>query len=85
MTFLPTGGIYLTGGLAPKHYEKWILPQDDDDNDDDDGSSCFLRAYWDKGRASSLLEDIPLFLVQCPDMGLRGAVRYAQMMMQLQT
>jgi glucokinase len=68
MTFLPTGGIYVTGGLALKHAELWITSND----------SCFMQAYLDKGRASSILADIPLVLVQCYDMGLRGAVQYAQ-------
>ena len=71
MTFLPTGGIYLTGGIAlrQRHAELWIHNMD----------SCFMKAYRNKGRASSILDDIPLFLVQCHDMGLRGAVYYAQM------
>jgi glucokinase len=70
MSFLPTGGIYITGGLAPKHYLSWIQGE----------NSCFMKAYRDKGRASSVLDDIPLFLVLCEDMGLRGAVRFAKEM-----
>ncbi|KAG7344562.1 glucokinase [Nitzschia inconspicua] len=67
MTFLPTGGLYISGGLAPKHLSSWIQGSD----------SCFLTAYRDKGRASSILNDIPLFVVTCDDLGLRGAYQYA--------
>ncbi|KAG7370545.1 glucokinase [Nitzschia inconspicua] len=69
MTFLPTGGLYISGGLAPKHYlSSWIQGS----------NSCFLTAYRDKGRASSILNDIPLFVVTCDDLGLRGAYQYAR-------
>ena len=68
MTFLPTGGIYVTGGMAIQNIE-WILCEE----------SCFMKAYYDKGRASSILDDIPLFLVMIKDMGLRGAAKCAEL------
>jgi hypothetical protein len=68
MTFLPTGGIYVTGGIAPKNLD-WILGED----------SCFMQAYREKGRASFILEDIPLFLVLVEDMGIRGAAKRAEL------
>jgi glucokinase len=54
------GGLYIAGGIAPK-----ILPfiQKGD----------FIRKFKDKGRMSNLLNDIPLFLITDPDIGLKGS------------
>lgn len=60
--FIPTGGLYVSGGLTPKNI-KFITGQD----------SPFMKAYKDKGRLSTLLESIPLFAVLVEDLGLRGA------------
>jgi glucokinase len=68
MTFLPTGGIYISGGFASKNSH--LLNGTD---------SEFMRCYRDKGRASHILQDFPLFLVIHDDAGLRGAVKNAEM------
>ena len=62
LKFIPTGGMFVTGGLTPKNI-KHIAGLD----------SPFMRAYLDKGRMTTLLEKIPLFAVMTEDIGLRGA------------
>jgi len=63
---IPTGGLYVTGGLTPKNI-KWIEGKD----------SHFLKAYHDKGRVSPILDNIPLFAVMVEDLGVRGARKNA--------
>lgn len=60
--FIPTGGLYVSGGLTPKNI-KFIQGTD----------SPFMKAYKDKGRLSDLVNSIPLFAVLVEDLGLRGA------------
>lgn len=64
---IPTGGLYVTGGLTPKNI-KWIQGKD----------SHFLQGYHDKGRVTSLLDDVPLFAVMVEDLGVRGARKNAE-------
>ena len=65
--FIPTGGLYVTGGLTPKNM-KFIEGQ----------NSPFLKAYNDKGRVNQVLEHVPLFAVLVEDLGVRGALKSAQ-------
>ncbi len=60
---LPYGGIYIAGGIAAK-----ILPLMQD--------GLFLNALKDKGRVSSLLDEIPIHIVLNPQVGLVGSVLY---------
>lgn len=62
LKFVPTGGMFVTGGLTPKNIGM-IQGMD----------SLFMKAYLDKGRMNHLLETIPLFAVMTEDVGLRGA------------
>ena len=62
LKFIPTGGMFVTGGLAPKNINL-IRGRD----------SPFMRAYLDKGRMNPLLDAVPLFAVMSEDIGLRGA------------
>jgi len=62
LKFIPTGGIYVTGGLTPKNIG---LIQGAD--------SPFMKAYLDKGRLTALLDTVPIFAVMTEDIGLRGA------------
>jgi hypothetical protein len=57
----------VTGGLTPKNIE-WIEGKD----------SHFMKAYADKGRVSSILSSVPLFAVMTEDLGVRGAIKCAQ-------
>lgn len=65
LTTLPYGGLYVVGGIAPK-----LLPQIK--------SGGFMERYFDKGRMSNLLYDIPLHIVTNTDVGLLGAAMYAK-------
>ena len=64
---IPTGGLYVTGGLTPKNIN-WIKG--------DDG--FFMKAYYDKGRVSPILDAIPVLAVLEEDLGVRGAQKNAQ-------
>jgi glucokinase len=66
--FLPTGGMFVTGGVTPKNIH-FIEGE----------NSCFMTAYKDKGRVTPLLEKIPLFAVMTEDLGVRGALKVAFM------
>lgn len=65
---IPTGGLYVTGGLTPKNID-WIEGED----------TCFMKAYRDKGRVSPILDSVPLLAVMTEDLGVRGAIKSAQM------
>lgn len=65
--FIPTGGLYVVGGLTPRNM-RYIEGED----------SPFMKAYRDKGRVSYILNDVPLFAVLDDDLGLRGARVCAQ-------
>lgn len=62
LKFIPTGGMYVTGGLTPKNIG--LIRGTD---------SPFMKAYLDKGRLNPLLDTVPLFAVMTEDIGLRGA------------
>lgn len=61
---LPTGGVYVVGGIAVKNLEKL-----------NDGT--FMRAFRRKGRLREVLERIPVHVVLEPRVGLLGAARQA--------
>lgn len=62
---VPTGGLYVAGGIAPK-----ILPLLEEGR--------FMRAFWGKGRMEKLLRTIPVSVVTESEIGLLGAVAYAE-------
>lgn len=62
LKFIPTGGMFVTGGLTAKNIG---LIQGSD--------SPFMKAYLDKGRLGNVLQTVPLFAVMTEDIGLRGA------------
>mmetsp|Transcript_7912 Transcript_7912/g.22042 ORF Transcript_7912/g.22042 Transcript_7912/m.22042 type:complete len:487 (+) Transcript_7912:264-1724(+) len=66
--WIPTGGLFVTGGLTPKnlHFMEGM-------------HSDFMIAYVNKGRVSHLLERVPLFAVLTEDLGNRGAHQAALM------
>lgn len=57
---LPTGGLYVAGGIAGK-----LLPRIK--------AGGFLRAFLDKGRMSPLLAEMSVTVIKNPDVGLLGA------------
>ena len=60
LKLLPYGGLYIAGGIAPK-----ILPLIQ--------SSGFLLNFTQKGRMRRLLEEIPVYVILNPQVGLIGA------------
>eukprot|EP00934_Nitzschia_sp_Nitz4_P008296 Nitzschia sp. Nitz4//scaffold181_size46380//32888//34250//NITZ4_007182-RA/size46380-augustus-gene-0.45-mRNA-1//1//CDS//3329539525//8286//frame0 len=65
--WIPTGGLYVTGGLTPKNMQ-FIEGQD----------SPFMKAFHDKGRVTPILNGVPLFAVLVEDLGVRGALKSAE-------
>lgn len=64
LKLFPYGGIYIAGGIAAK-----ILPLIE--------KHQFLEVFRQKGRMSSLLEQIPVHIVLNPEVGVLGSVLYA--------
>jgi glucokinase len=62
LKFLPFGGLYICGGIAPNNMSYIADP-----------NGPFLTGYKDKGRVSKLLTEIPVRIVRSEDLGLRGA------------
>ncbi|MDD9934186.1 MAG: glucokinase [Myxococcales bacterium] len=60
LTVLPTGGLYIAGGIAPKLLER--LERGD-----------FMQALLDKGRMGEVLTRIPVAIITQPRVGLLGA------------
>ena len=94
MSFLPTGGLYVTGGLlrnllkqenTTRSHDKARVgtePTSEGDigiEEEQSLLSLFLESYCSKGSASFLLDDIPLCVVLAKDTGLRGAAIRAEM------
>jgi len=61
---LAVGGVIVAGGIAPR-----ILPAL--------RAGSFVAAFRDKGRLSSLMETIPVFVALNPKTALLGAARVA--------
>jgi glucokinase len=70
--WIPTGGLFVTGGLTPKNMHFIAAGSKDDITE-------FMQSYLHKGRVSTLLERIPLYAVKVEDLGVRGAHKAAQM------
>ena len=64
LTCLPTGGVYIAGGIAPKMIEKLK-------------SGTFMQAFKSKGRMQPLLEAMPVRVIVNPKVGLIGAALMA--------
>ncbi len=64
LKLLPYGGIYLAGGIAAKN-----IPLI--------SSGGFMQAFKNKGRVSPLLENIPVYVILDPLVGVLGSVLYA--------
>jgi glucokinase len=64
LKLLPFKGLYVAGGITGKIIE--LIQRGD-----------FLSAFLNKGRMKSLLEKIPVYIVQNDDVGLIGAAVYA--------
>ena len=60
LKLLPNGGLYIAGGIAAKNLP--LMRQGD-----------FLRSFSAKGRVSSVLEKVPVYIVLNTRVGLIGA------------
>ncbi|RHY02257.1 hypothetical protein DYB34_011367 [Aphanomyces astaci] len=65
LKYLPRGGLYITGGMAPKNLDFFTK------------KSWFLDALFDKGRVTPALKSVPIYLVLTEDLGERGAHYYS--------
>ncbi|KAJ0402855.1 hypothetical protein ATCC90586_004542 [Pythium insidiosum] len=65
LKYLPRGGFYITGGLAPKNLDYFTK------------RTIFTDAMFDKGRVSPAIKACPVYLVLTEDIGERGAHYYA--------
>jgi glucokinase len=70
LKYLPRGGFYITGGLAPKNLDFFTK------------NPIFKQQMFDKGRVSPAIEAIPVYLVLTEDLGERGAHYYAYQLLQ---
>lgn len=70
LKYLPRGGFYVTGGLAPKNLDYFTQ------------KDIFLKACFNKGRVSPALKAIPIYLVLTEDLGERGAHYYAYQLLE---
>ena len=66
LMYLPTGGLYLLGGLSVALQELII------------NTDTWMKAFIDKGRLSSVLESTPVILIRVHDLGMRGSTEYAR-------
>lgn len=64
LTMLARGGVYISGGIAPKLAAKLT-----------DGR--FMKAFTDKGRFAGLLQGLPVHVVMNAEVGLYGALDMA--------
>ena len=62
---LPRGGIYIAGGIAAKIAAEMQ-------------QGSFLRAFCAKGRFAAMLQNLPLCIVNDPDVGVLGASLYLE-------
>ncbi|KAL7568602.1 hypothetical protein ACA910_022705 [Epithemia clementina (nom. ined.)] len=65
--WIPTGGLFVSGGLTPKNMEYIAGGLDTD----------FMTSYRNKGRVSHILDRVPLHAVLVEDLGVRGAHKAA--------
>uniref|UniRef100_M4B382 Glucokinase n=1 Tax=Hyaloperonospora arabidopsidis (strain Emoy2) TaxID=559515 RepID=M4B382_HYAAE len=70
LKYLPRGGFYITGGLAPKNLDYFTK------------KDIFLKACFNKGRVSPAIQAIPIYLVLTEDLGERGAHYYAYQLLE---
>ena len=61
--FMSTGGIFIGGSIAAKNVNKMKDP-------------AFMKSFLDKGRMTSLLQQMPVKIVLNDDSGIIGAARY---------
>eukprot|EP00873_Tetraselmis_striata_P023217 jgi/Tetstr1/443481/TSEL_031489.t1 len=68
LKFLPFGGLYIAGGIAPKNLDSLLAERKYMGFD-----IGFKAALLDKGRVSPMLKHIPIKIVLAEDLGQRGS------------
>eukprot|EP00425_Heterocapsa_triquetra_P025125 CAMPEP_0195120552 /NCGR_PEP_ID=MMETSP0448-20130528/122091_1 /TAXON_ID=66468 /ORGANISM="Heterocapsa triquestra, Strain CCMP 448" /LENGTH=431 /DNA_ID=CAMNT_0040157979 /DNA_START=51 /DNA_END=1341 /DNA_ORIENTATION=+ len=71
LTYMPFGGLFVTGGVTHKLREFIKGKKGGPVNH-------FMEAFYDKGRVTPMLMKVPVFLVRGEDLGERGAMLKAQ-------
>ena len=66
LMYLPSGGLYLLGGLSVA-FQDLIINTD-----------TWKNAFKAKGRLSSVLENTPVILIKVHDLGMRGSTEYCR-------
>jgi glucokinase len=66
LMYLPSGGLYLLGGLSVAFQDLII------------NSDIWKNAFKAKGRLSSVLENTPVILIKVHDLGMRGSTEYCR-------
>jgi glucokinase len=64
LKLLATGGVYVSGGIAARILPRLQRP-------------AFMQAFVSKGRMQSLMEKIPVKIINNDQVGVIGAARYA--------
>lgn len=64
---LPTNGLFIVGGIAPKIIQSIK-------------HGSFMNHFHDKGRFSPLMKEFPVYIVKDTDVGLKGAAQFALLM-----
>jgi len=62
LKWMPTGGLFLCGGMTVKNLETIS-----------DENGAFLKAFVDKGRLSGVVKSVPVYAVLVEELGERGA------------
>lgn len=70
MTYMPFGGLFVTGGVTNKLRDLLTGPKQE----------VFMDAFLDKGRITPMLKRIPVFVVHGDDLGERGVKMRAMRM-----
>ena len=79
LKYLPYGGLYIAGGIAPKNLSTMFDERevqfwgDASHTTKKTFTAGFLPAYWDTGRVKGVLNEVPLHVVLAEDVGQRGA------------
>ena len=64
LKILPYSGIYIAGGIAAKNLP--LIKKEE-----------FINNFNQKGRMIKLLQDIPVYVVLSPEVGVKGSMLYA--------
>ena len=62
------GGLWISGGTAPKHFKKFI-------------SDSFLKQFSNKGRLKDIVKTIPIRIILDEEFGLHSSACRAKMLL----